>query len=115
MADLGKAFVQIVPSAEGISGSIQQVLDPEASVAGESAGSTIGSKIASIATKTIAALGIGKMISDSITNGMDFESSMTKASTLFSGTSEELAALQNEIIGISSSTGVAAAQLAEAA
>ena len=115
MADLGKAFVQIVPSAEGISGSIQQVLDPEASAAGESAGSTIGSKIASIATKTIAALGIGKMISDSITNGMDFESSMTKASTLFSGTSEELAALQDEILGISSSTGVAAAQLAEAA
>ncbi|MCR5006507.1 MAG: phage tail tape measure protein [Clostridiales bacterium] len=115
MADLGKAFVQIVPSAEGISGSIQQVLDPEASVAGESAGSTIGNKIASIATKTIAALGIGKMISDSITNGMDFESSMTKASTLFSGTSEELAALQDEILGISSSTGIAAAQLAEAA
>lgn len=42
MADLGQAYVQIVPSAKGISGSIQKELDPEASRAGESAGNKIG-------------------------------------------------------------------------
>ena len=113
--ELGKAYVQIMPSAQGIKGSIADVLSPEASSAGQSAGETIGSQIASFASKTIAALGIGKMISDSITNGMDFEQSMTKASTLFSGTSEELAKLQTELVGISSKTGVAASELAEAA
>ena len=113
--DLGSAYVQIIPSAKGISGAIQQVLDPEAKSAGQSAGETIGSQIASFATKAIAALGVGKMISDSITNGMDFETSMAKASTLFTGTKEELGALQNQLLDISNSTGVAASGLAEAA
>lgn len=38
MSDLGKAYVQIVPSAEGISGSISSILDSEATSAGKSAG-----------------------------------------------------------------------------
>ena len=36
--ELGKAYVQIVPSAEGISGSITNVLSGEAGIAGENAG-----------------------------------------------------------------------------
>lgn len=115
MADLGQAYVQIVPSAQGISGKIASVLNPEAKSAGQSAGQSIGSNIGSFAVKAVAALGVGKAISNSISNGMDFESSMAKASTLFSGTSEEFAALQNQILDISSSTGMAASQLAEAA
>ena len=55
MATLGSAYVQIVPSAQGISGSIQNVLDPEASAAGTSA----GGKIASFAKKAIIAAGVG--------------------------------------------------------
>ena len=43
MSDIGKAYVQIVPSADGISGSISKVLGGEASSAGTSAGSTIAS------------------------------------------------------------------------
>src|SRR5690625_5118247 len=43
MADLGKAYVQIMPSAKGISGSIQKTLNPEATAAGKSAGSRIAS------------------------------------------------------------------------
>lgn len=113
--DLGKAYVQIIPSAEGISGKIRGVLEPEANSAGQSAGTTIGNQIASFATKAIAALGVGKMISDAMTSGMDFESTMAKASTLFSGTKEELGALQSQLIDISSATGVAASELAEAA
>lgn len=38
MNDLGKAYVQIIPSAEGISGSISSVLDKESVSAGKSAG-----------------------------------------------------------------------------
>lgn len=113
--ELGQAFVQIVPSARGISGEIKNVLDPEARSAGQSAGDTIGSQIASFATKAIAALGVGKMISDAITDGMDFEKSMAKTSTLFSGTKEELAGFEKELLGISNATGVAVSELAEAA
>lgn len=44
--ELGQAYVQIMPSAKGISGSIQKQLDPEAIAAGKSAGSNIASSIA---------------------------------------------------------------------
>lgn len=45
--ELGQAYVQIMPSAKGISGSIQKTLDPEALAAGKSAGSNIANSIAS--------------------------------------------------------------------
>lgn len=41
MADLGKAYVQIVPSAQGISGSITNVLKGEAGIAGNTAGKQV--------------------------------------------------------------------------
>lgn len=46
-SDLGTAYVQIVPSATGISGSISSVLDPEATKAGKSAGLNIAGGIGS--------------------------------------------------------------------
>ena len=42
MSQLGVAYVQIVPSAQGISGKIQKAINPEAKAAGISAGNTIG-------------------------------------------------------------------------
>lgn len=39
--ELGQAYVQIMPSAKGISGSIQKAINPEATAAGKSAGSRI--------------------------------------------------------------------------
>lgn len=52
---LGTAYVQIVPSARGIKGSISNVLGGEA----KSAGTSAGASIASFAKKAIAAAGIG--------------------------------------------------------
>ena len=40
--ELAKAYVQIVPSAEGIQGSISHIMGGEASSAGESAGTLLG-------------------------------------------------------------------------
>lgn len=53
--NLGTAYVQIVPSAQGISGSISNVLGGEA----ESAGSSIGGKIGAFAKKALVAAGVG--------------------------------------------------------
>src|SRR5690625_4547255 len=44
--DLGKAYVQIMPSAKGISGSIQKAINPEAAAAGKSAGTRMATSIA---------------------------------------------------------------------
>ena len=57
-AELGKAYVQIVPSAQGISGSISSVLGSEATSAGKTAGLNIASGIGTAlkgAATTIAA------------------------------------------------------------
>lgn len=46
-AELGQAYVQIIPSAQGISGSISSVLEPEATSAGKKAGINIAGGIGS--------------------------------------------------------------------
>ncbi|MBQ1576529.1 MAG: hypothetical protein IIZ83_06175 [Oscillospiraceae bacterium] len=66
MPDLGKAFVQIVPSAEGISGSITDVLRGEADSAGAESGSIFSEKLVSTIKSVVAAAGIGAAISTAI-------------------------------------------------
>lgn len=66
MTDLGKAYVQIVPSADGISGSISEILGPEAKSAGDEAGEEGGNALAEKMKKIIAAAGIGLAIKKSI-------------------------------------------------
>src|SRR5690554_3111966 len=49
--ELGKAYVQILPSAKGISGSIQKAIAPEATAAGKDAGRNIATAIADSLSK----------------------------------------------------------------
>lgn len=81
--ELAKAYVQIVPSAEGIQGSISHVMGGEASSAGESAGTLLGTKLVGTLKKVIAAAGIGKMISDSMNLGGALQQSIGGIETLF--------------------------------
>lgn len=55
---LGTAYVQIVPSAQGIKGSIEGLMGGEA----ESAGTSIGGKIGAFAKKALVAAGVGAVI-----------------------------------------------------
>lgn len=81
--ELAKAYVQIVPSADGIQGSISRVMGGEASAAGESAGTLLGTKLVGTLKKVIAAAGIGKMISDSLNLGGALQQSIGGVETLF--------------------------------
>lgn len=81
--ELAKAYVQIVPSAEGIQGSISHVMGGEASSAGESAGTLLGTKLVGTLKKVIAAAGIGKVISDSLNFGGALQQSIGGIETLF--------------------------------
>lgn len=81
--ELAKAYVQIVPSAEGIQGSISHIMGGEASSAGESAGTLLGTKLVGTLKKVIAAAGIGKMISDSLNLGGALQQSIGGVETLF--------------------------------
>lgn len=61
MATLGQAYVQIVPSAEGISNSISNVLSGPADAAGKDAGGKFGAKFGATVSAGLktAAIGVG--------------------------------------------------------
>lgn len=86
--ELAKAYVQIVPSAEGIQGSISHIMGGEASSAGESAGTLLGTKLVGTLKKVIAAAGIGKVISDSLNLGGALQQSIGGVETLFKESSD---------------------------
>lgn len=77
--ELGQAYVQIIPSAKGISGKITQAIDPESKSAGKSAGSSIASGI----KKAIASAGIGLALKSAISEGAELEQSIGGIETLF--------------------------------
>ena len=58
---------------------------------------------------------IGELGEMALQSGSEFEASMAKASTLFTGTEQEFADLSKEILNLSSNSGLAASGLAEAA
>ena len=90
--ELGQAYVQIMPSAKGISGAIQKELDPEATAAGKSAGGKIGAgiKLAGAAAMAAAGVALGKIISSSITEGASLQQSLGGVETLFKGSADKV-------------------------
>ena len=90
--ELGQAYVQIMPSAKGISGSMSGMLDPEAESAGNSAGLKIGSalKIAAIAGVIATGAALGKLISSSLSEGADLQQSLGGVETLFKDNADKV-------------------------
>jgi len=81
--ELGKAYIQIVPSAKGISGAIKGQLDPEAASAGSSAGESLSGRLISVVKAAIVTAGIGKVIGTSITEGSALQQSLGGVETIF--------------------------------
>lgn len=86
--ELAKAYVQIVPSAKGIKGELQNTLGSEASAAGDSAGLSLGKNLVGTIGKVVAAAGIGKMVGDAIKAGADYEQLTGGVETLFKGAAD---------------------------
>ena len=81
--ELGKAYVQIVPSAQGIKSALTEMFDEETEGLGEQTGQSIGQELIGTLKKLIAAAGIGKIISDSINMGGALQQSLGGVETLF--------------------------------
>ena len=88
--DLGQVYVQIVPSAKGISGAIRNQLDPEASAAGTSAGNNLASRLVTVVKGVIATAAIGKSIGAALTEGANLEQSLGGIETLFKGSADKV-------------------------
>ena len=94
--ELGKAYVQIIPSAKGISGMIQKEMGGEVASAGVSAGESLGSKMMGAISGVIAAAGIGKAIGASITEGAALQQSLGGVETLFKDSADKVKGFANE-------------------
>lgn len=102
--ELGKAYVQIVPSAQGIKSALTEMFDEETDGLGEQTGQSIGQELIGTLKKVIVAAGIGKIISDSINMGGALQQSLGGVETLFkdsADTVKEYAAQAYRTVGLS--------------
>lgn len=102
--ELGKAYVQIVPSAQGIKSALTEMFDEETEGLGEQTGQSIGQKLVGTLKNVIVAAGIGKIISDSINLGGALQQSLGGVETLFkdsADTVKEYAAQAYRTVGLS--------------
>lgn len=102
--ELGKAYVQIVPSAQGIKSALTEMFDEETDGLGEQTGQSIGQELVGTLKNVIVAAGIGKIISDSINMGGALQQSLGGVETLFkdsADTVKEYAAQAYRTVGLS--------------
>lgn len=92
MIDIGKAYVQIIPSAQGVGASISRELSGELPQIGDSAGQSIGRRIVSSLKKVVVGAGIGKAITESIKQAGDLEQSIGGVETLFKDSADKVIA-----------------------
>ncbi len=81
---IATAYVQVMPSMEGVAAKVKQGFGG----AGDSAGSSFGGSLVSKVKGIVAAAGIGKMLASSISAGADLQQSLGGVETLFKGSAD---------------------------
>lgn len=102
--EMAKAYVQIVPSADGIRAALTDVFDEETDGLGAKVGQSIGAQLVGTIKKVLAAAGIGKIIKDSIDMGGALQQSIGGIETLFkdsADTVKQYAAQAYQTVGLS--------------
>lgn len=112
---LASAYVQIIPSADGISGKLAEVMGGEAAAAGKISGKSLGSALVGTLTKVVGAAGIGKMLQSAFTGGTAFESAMAKVGTIADTAKVPLESLSSQVLQVSGDMHIGANEIAEAA
>lgn len=112
---LASAYVQIIPSADGISGKLAEVMGGEAASAGKISGKSLGSALVGSLTKVVAAAGIGKMLGSAFTGGTALESAMAKVGTIADTAKVPLESLSSQVLQVSGDMHIGANEIAEAA
>lgn len=112
---LASAYVQIIPSADGISGKLAEVMGGEAASAGKISGKSLGSALVGSLTKVVAAAGIGKMLQSTFTGGTAFESAMAKVGTIADTAKVPLKSLSSQVLQVSGDMHIGANEISEAA
>lgn len=98
--ELAKAYVQIVPSAQGITGKIGEALGNEPVIAGQKAGASLGSALIGKLTSVVAAAKIGQILfsglTSSLSEGGSLQQSLGGVETLFKDSAEAIKTYADE-------------------
>lgn len=98
--ELGKAYVQILPSAKGIKGNLERLINPATQSVGETSGATLGSGLISGAAKMFAGLAIGatvmKGIKTAMSEGSALQQSLGGVETLFKSSADKVKEYANQ-------------------
>ena len=88
MADLGKAYVQIIPKATGINEKIKEQVSPGAGAAGKAAGTSFVEKFAKIAGGAAIGATVVKGLKTALDEGAKVQQSFGGLDTLYGDASE---------------------------
>ena len=83
MSTIASAYVQIIPSADGITGSLTKALGGEADAAGKSAGASMASKIKGMLVKAGIGAAVGKIIKSSLDLGGELQQNLGGTEAVF--------------------------------
>lgn len=95
-ATLGKAYVQIIPSAQGISGKLQNLVSSEAGSAGSAGGAALGKNLIGMAGKFFAAGAVAKLVKDSLGEGAKLQQSTGGIETMFKDSADKMKKFASE-------------------
>lgn len=109
--EIAKAYVQIIPSAKGISGAISKEMGGEAASAGKSAGSSFGSNLVGTVGKVVAAAGVGKMLKDAVNEAGNLQQSFGGLETIYG----DAAAAAKDYAAQAAEAGISSNEFAEQA
>lgn len=117
--ELAKAYVQIVPSAQGIQGALSSALDGEATAAGTSAGNKLGGALlggakAGMALFGTAAAGMTAFGASSVEAGKAFDASMAQVAATMGVTVDQIGELRDFAQQMGSTTAFSATEAADA-
>ena len=121
--ELAKAYVQIVPSAQGIQGELEKTMSGAGEEAGKKGGkglmAGIGSAVGGIAKATVAGMtaaagGMAAFAASSVKAGKEFDSAMSQVAATMGVTVDDIGELRDFAQEMGSTTAFSATQAAEA-
>lgn len=116
MSELAKAYVQIIPTMEGVQGKLESMLGDATEKASEDAGKAAGAKFQKGALVGVAALGTAAsaIIGDAVSTTAGFDATMSEVAAISGATGEALDSLREKAKEMGSSTKFSASESAEA-
>ena len=112
MTDIGKAYVQIIPKAEGISDKISKIVDPESEKAGKSGGIKLGSALVTALGSAAVVTGIKQFFSTALDLGGELQQNLGGTEAVFGEFAQSLQTSASEAyknMGLSASDYMATA------